>query len=272
MNRETQLNSILIDWASRSPNGLLSDITSEENLEALYESLTKEGISESVVVEIVNEVSVISEKGKHPERQAYNKNGILVTFPTPEYKQRALKAGTHTEQNPKATQSNLFGGGNQAPSQATTGALPPTNPMDSGQGTLPKSDSSSPQTPPPQKDVPDPGTPGTPATSSPTPSSAPTTGTPAQGQLASEPIPQQNTPPAVAPPVQPPTPAPVQKTPEEVAKEKEVIKQMLNTTDTLPNISGVGGVGLTEQLKQLAKIAVDLNLNEAVKFLSGHIV
>jgi hypothetical protein len=50
------------------------------------------------------------EKGKFPERQAYNRNGILVTFPTPEYKKEAIKAGTHFEDDPTKGKPNVFQG------------------------------------------------------------------------------------------------------------------------------------------------------------------
>jgi hypothetical protein len=52
-------------------------------------------------------------EGKYPERQAYNTNGILVTFPTPEYKQKAIARGTHFEENPKRGQANVFTGDEQ---------------------------------------------------------------------------------------------------------------------------------------------------------------
>ena len=45
---------------------------------------------------------------KYPERQAYNAKGILVTFPTPEYKADAIKRGTHFEEDPTKRASNVF--------------------------------------------------------------------------------------------------------------------------------------------------------------------
>ena len=50
-------------------------------------------------------IPYIVTEGKYPERQAYNADGLLVTFPTPEYKQRAIARGTHFEKNPKAGQA-----------------------------------------------------------------------------------------------------------------------------------------------------------------------
>lgn len=283
MDNTFLIDTILREWAFKSPDGLYSKSFTEDDLECLREVVND--LAFDVIkdpVEFVNEISVIVEKGKHPERQAYNKNGILVTFPTPEYKARAIARGTHFEKNPKAAQSNLFGGGQQAPQSAS-----PTSPsepskgggeMDAGDTTLPKSDSGQPQTPPAEKEKPEPGTPGgdVPSTSSASSSggsSAGSSATPAQGQLAVEPQVPAATP-NVAPPKPIPQPPPVQKTPEEIAAEKEVIKQIINTDDTLPTVPGVGGSGISESLKEqlskLTKVALEMDLNEAVKFLSKH--
>jgi hypothetical protein len=275
MRDENFLNSILTDWAARSPDGLLSESLNEDSLEALHATLMQNGLSEEDSMGMVNDVSVISEKGKHPERQAYNKNGLLVTFPTPDYKARAISKGTHFEKNPKVAQSNLFGGGQQAPNAAAPAApAAGGSPMDAGSSTLPQSDSQQAQTPPAQKEVPDPGTPGTPAAPAPAGTSAgssPSTDAPAQGQLATEPPPVAPAPANVAPPAAPPTPSPVQKTPQEIAAEKEVIKQIMNQGDTLPTVPGVSSTGVTEELRKLTKVALEMNLNEAVRFLSQHI-
>jgi hypothetical protein len=251
---ESFLNSVLLDWSANSEEGIPS--LDEQGVESLYNSLISNGLNEEDAYGVA---SVIAEKGKHPERQAYNKNGLLVTFPTPEYKARAIAKGTHFEKNPKVGQSNLFGGGQQAPNQAAppaTGNASVSSPMDAGSSALPKSDTQQPQTPPAQKEVPEPGSPGTPA--APPPGGTTTggsTSTPAQGQLATEPIQPVAQPANVSPPPAPPAPPPVQKTPEEIEAEKEVIKQILNTGDTLPTLPGVGGVGLTEEIKRL-KLAV----------------
>lgn len=244
---ESFLNSILLDWAANTEEGVPS--LDEQGVESLYNSLISNGLNEE---EAYGVASIIAEKGKHPERQAYNKNGLLVTFPTPEYKARAIAKGTHFEKNPKVGQSNLFGGGQQAPNQPAptdVGNSPTSSPMDAGSSELPKSDTQQPQTPPAQKEIPEPGAPGTPAAP---PSGGTTTGgstsTPAQGQLATEPIQPVVQPSNVAIPAVSPTPPPVQKTPQEIAAEKEVIKQILNTDDTLPTVAGVG---LTEENKRL---------------------
>lgn len=264
---ESFINSVLLDWAADCSDG--SPTLDEQGVESLYTSLTSNGLNEEDAYSVA---SIIAEKGKHPERQAYNKNGLLVTFPTPEYKARAIAKGTHFEKNPKAGQSNLFGGGQQAPNQPAPSAggtaATPNSPMDSGSSELPPSDTQQPQTPPAQKELPEPGSPGTPAAPPSGGSGAGGSTTPAQGQLATEPIQPVAQPANVSTPAPAPTPPPVQKTPEEIAAEKEVIKQILNTGDTMPTIPGVGGAGITEEIKKLIKIAVDMELNSAVKMLS----
>lgn len=261
---ESFINSILLDWAANCDDG--SPTLDEQGVESLYNSLILNGLNENAAYDVA---SVIVEKGKHPERQAYNKNGLLVTFPTPEYKARAIAKGTHFEKNPKVGQSNLFGGGQQAPNQPTTDGQSPNTPMDAGSSELPKSNTQQPQTPPAQKEIPEPGAPDTPASP---PSGGSTTGgstqTPAQGQLATEPIQPVAQSPNVSPSPAPPATPTVQKTPQEIAAEKEVIKQILNTGDTIPTVPVVGGPGLTEELKKLMKIAIEMELNEAVKMLS----
>lgn len=261
------IDKIIIDLSldSRISDGIF-DIKNNNHIQYLCEYLVGKDIDEDIVYEFIQP---LMEKGKFPERQAFNRDGLLVTFPTPAYKQRALKRGTHFEKDPRAAQSNLFGGGQKAPNQPTPAVPDGQPPTDTQQSSLPPSDSNQPQTPPEQKEVPEPGSPGTPAAPPPAPSaaSAPSTQPPAQGQLATEPIPQ-TTAPNVSPPAPAPQPKPVQKTPQEIEIEKQVIKTVLNSDDTLPTVAGVGGSGITEELKKLIKVAMDMDLNEAAKFLS----
>jgi hypothetical protein len=49
---------------------------------------------------IDGEPCMLDEEGKHPDRQAYNKEGWLVTFPSKEYKDKAIKKGTHFASDP----------------------------------------------------------------------------------------------------------------------------------------------------------------------------
>jgi len=90
---------------SRIKDGIFS-MENNDHLSILQEYLeTTLNLDESSSAEIRNAMV----EGKYPERQAYNAAGLLVTFPTPEYKQRAISRGTHFEENPKkAAGANVF--------------------------------------------------------------------------------------------------------------------------------------------------------------------
>jgi hypothetical protein len=95
------INDVSLD--ERVSDGMFS-IEEDSHMEALREYLSKKGLDEEAVRSFSNRVL----EGKYPERQAYNAKGILVTFPTPEYKAEAIKRGTHFEKDPTKGQSNLF--------------------------------------------------------------------------------------------------------------------------------------------------------------------
>jgi hypothetical protein len=61
--------------------------------EAMYDACEDENIVNEFVESFVGE-------GKYPDRQAYNKDGWLVTFPSAQYKQAAIKKGTHYPSDP----------------------------------------------------------------------------------------------------------------------------------------------------------------------------
>jgi len=239
------------------------EISNNSHMEAMRDYLSKKGVPDDLIVEFSN---LVVEKGKHPDRQAYNAQGLLVTFPTPAYKARAIQRGTHFEQKPQ-TPTNLFGGGQQAPNAAAPQSPVPTN--TGAPSELPAS--GQPVPPQPTKDVPEPGASGTPAAPGPTTSTNPNQPL-AQGQLATEPpkVPTSAAP-NVAQPQAVPQPQQTKKTPEEVAATKEIVKQIFNTNDTVVSVPGVGGSGLAEELRKLTKIAIDMNLNESVKFLSNYL-
>ena len=98
------LDSVSVD--PRLETGIF-DIHNNDHLSIFREYLIKEGISIEDSITLSNR---LAEAGKFPERQAYNKDGLLVTFPSPEHKQRAIARGTHWEKNPKNAQVNIFGG------------------------------------------------------------------------------------------------------------------------------------------------------------------
>lgn len=103
------------------------DISNNEHLAIFREHLLNEGVSEEIAIAASNK---LAEAGKFPERQAYNKDGLLVTFPSPEHKQRAIARGSHFEKNPKLAQVNIFGGetqpATQTPATQTTAQTPTT--------------------------------------------------------------------------------------------------------------------------------------------------
>lgn len=106
---EKVLNGVSVD--PRIPDGIF-DVQNNQHIGYMCEYLVNEGIEEDIVLEFA---SVLLEKGKFPERQAYNAKGILVTFPTPEYKKAAIAAGTHFEQDPTRGHPNVFAGGEKPP-------------------------------------------------------------------------------------------------------------------------------------------------------------
>jgi len=105
------------------------DISKQEHVEILREHLTDANLDADVINFYLNKML----EGKYPDRQAYNANGLLVTFPTPEYKQRAISRGTHFEENPKkAAGANIF---EPQPEQPSTEPPPKTEPQQPAQST-----------------------------------------------------------------------------------------------------------------------------------------
>lgn len=74
------------------------DLSNHEHAQVLAERLLDRGVELSVVVEVMSRA--IETEGKFPERQAYNKEGWLVTFPSTEYKNAAIKRGSHFSSDP----------------------------------------------------------------------------------------------------------------------------------------------------------------------------
>lgn len=108
---------------SRIKDGIFS-LDNNDHLNILQEYLQVElKLDEQQSLEIRNAVL----EGKYPDRQAYNSNGLLVTFPTPEYKQRAISRGTHFEENPKkAAGASVF---EPQPEQPSAQQSPPSEPQ-----------------------------------------------------------------------------------------------------------------------------------------------
>lgn len=98
-NIQTFISDVLLETAldSRIDDGIVN-LSNYEHTQVLAEHLFDRGIDISVVVEVVNRA--VELEGKYPERQAYNKEGWLVTFPSAEYKNAAIKRGTHFASDP----------------------------------------------------------------------------------------------------------------------------------------------------------------------------
>jgi hypothetical protein len=74
------------------------DVYNTDHLVVLSEHMQKYGISESTIESAIESMAL--GEGKYPERQAFNKDGWLVTFPSKEYRDAALKKGTHSVSDP----------------------------------------------------------------------------------------------------------------------------------------------------------------------------
>lgn len=121
------------------------DMFNNEHLQVLREKLESIGISTQEAVEMSNKVI----EGKYPERQAYNRKGILVTFPNPEYKAAAIKRGTHFEEDPTKAQSNIDFSTEPTPTQPVTEPAPQVEPAAQPTDVAPTDVSTAPSVPQP---------------------------------------------------------------------------------------------------------------------------
>jgi hypothetical protein len=101
MNKQISnlINKILSESAldDRIESGII-DINNFVHREIIAEHLFDFGVDVATITSIVNTLAIM--EGKYPDRQAYNKEGWLVTFPSPEYKDAAIKKGTHYANDP----------------------------------------------------------------------------------------------------------------------------------------------------------------------------
>lgn len=198
------LNEVSLD--ERISDGMFN-IEENSHMEALRDYFTKKGMNESDVVSFSNRVL----EGKYPERQAYNAKGILVTFPTPEYKTNAIKKGTHFEKNPMAKAQNVFQHSPNSESPPPTSSVPSNDEKsnkETSKTNLPISQAS-----PPSSD----------STDETEPVQASTTAAPQQTP----------TPTITTEPIKEPTklPSPPEKSHSEKEMDKNVIKSMLKGDD-----------------------------------------
>ena len=102
MKFESIINDVCCD--DRIKDGTLR-LENPEHVFVLQEYLEKAGYN---INEIVAKTAKLFVEGRFPDRQAYNKDGILVTFPSKEYRTRAVDKGTHFAENPKKNAGTLY--------------------------------------------------------------------------------------------------------------------------------------------------------------------
>jgi hypothetical protein len=219
----------------------------EEHMNALRDYFIKRGITREAAVRVTNRMV----EGRFPERQAYNKDGILVTFPTPQHKQKAIQRGTHFEKNP-------------APQNVT----PPKGPA-------PEEPNPSDKVPVDVKKDEEPEEEPSGGKSLPTSSEEEPGGNPKikQGEKELEIEPPRGEEKPEPPPIPTsPTPPPVPRTPERIAAEKEVIKQIMNTDDSaLTKIEPQLTKECRHQLNELYKKADEWGFKDAITFLTPYV-
>lgn len=268
------------------------DLSNDIHMDVLRENLVdKFGLSLENARSIHNKML----EGKYPERQAYNKDGLLVTFPTPQHKQKAIQRGTHFEKDPTGGAQNVFAGdkpaqGGQPAAQAPAPA-PSQTPAEPQQNIFPQSQQTptppAPASPAPasvptpapaqapaqQTSLPKSDTPAIPTnapapTASALPSSLPTSDmTPSAAsdkqKLSVEPQASagQTATPAAPPNFQNPKP------PEQRAAEAQVVKQMFMGDKGDQTLSSTFPLNVTEQFRALSLYAESIGYKEAAKFL-----
>ena len=82
---------------NRIDDGIV-DLTNALHMEVIHEVLKNKGLEDNSIEELFE--TMLAQEGKYPDRQAYNKEGWLVTFPSKEYRDAAIKKGTHAISDP----------------------------------------------------------------------------------------------------------------------------------------------------------------------------
>lgn len=99
------INDIITEAAldARIPDGIVN-LKNIEHLQVIAEAMYDACENEKVVNEFLE---TFVDEGKYPDRQAYNKDGWLVTFPSAEYKKNAIRKGTHFPTDPTHGQGGM---------------------------------------------------------------------------------------------------------------------------------------------------------------------
>jgi hypothetical protein len=96
---EKLIENVILDCESddRISSGVF-DIHNADHLAVFVERSVRFGLTEEIAENLLD--TAMFAEGKHPDRQAYNKEGWLVTFPSKEYRDAAIKKGTHAISDP----------------------------------------------------------------------------------------------------------------------------------------------------------------------------
>jgi hypothetical protein len=229
----------------------------EEHMNALRDYFIKKGITQEAAIHVTNRMV----EGKYPDRQAWRvEDGILVTWPSPQHMQDAMKKNpekyTTKEPNPKVPDESPKEPIKQEPT-----------------GTADKGDEENPED---TEDAEDDSLPKSSAGGSGGSIFGGEKSKDVQGgkSLDVEPTHGETKP---EPPPQPasPTIPPAPRTPERVAAEKEVVKQILATDDNaLSNVANplnLKETALNHQLNELYKQADQWGFREAITFLTPYV-
>jgi hypothetical protein len=223
------------------------NIEEEEHMDALRDYFLKKGIPKEAVREVTN--LMVEKKGNFPDRQAWRKeDGILVTWPSPQHMTKAFAnfPGKYTHQDPNP------GPAKPPAKQEPIKREPPEKEEDDEKGKEGEEGPKEPKGAPvfPQSDGKEP--------------------TVKQGdkELEVEPPGGEKTSVPSTSPTLPPAP----RTPQRIAAEKEVAKQIMFTDDSaLTKIEPQLNEICTKQLGELLKYADKQNYREAILFLIKYV-
>lgn len=217
----------------------------EEHMNALRDYFVKKGFSNEQAVHVTNRMV----EGKYPERQAYNKDGVLVTFPTPQHKAKAISRGTHFEKNPNpqaaAAEKQKEAGADEGPKKNVGLNMPAPDKKETEDADDEEEDSEKSSGDDGDKKV-------------------------TQGDKELDIAPPQAK--APEPPPQAPVVPQTPQTPERIAAQKAVVQQMMSTDNTnMDNIAAPLTEACVNQLKQLLKTGEGMGLAEACAFLKRYV-
>jgi len=274
------LSEVCVD--DRIPDGIF-DLSNDVHMCVLRENLMDNyGLSLEEVTEIHNKML----EGKYPERQAYNKDGLLVTFPTPQHKQRAIQRGTHFEYNPTKGPPNVFDKSAEQPQQPQQPKpqvqpqpqQPQQQPPEQVKTPQPNKNTEEPSSLP-QSDARNGGVPTVPQPTPQIPPTSPVSGQqvaasdaqnlkvePSTNQLPQQPQqPQQPTQPAPPPNFETP------KSGDQKQAEAQVVKQIMQTDDTHPSLPYLNERKYLE-LSKILSFSRQMGYREAEKVISNAMI